>query len=133
MALQMLLCLETNKQSATDYVYIKDTINRFYKLNNKIKITPLYMNGKANYNSNKVIKEIKRMSKGFIMGQTKVVYCIDTDAYENNSNQARELEVISLYCQNNKYEMIWFCHDIEEVYIGTKVPNNQKVKKANNF
>lgn len=32
MALQMILCLETNKRSATDYVYIKDTINRFFCL-----------------------------------------------------------------------------------------------------
>lgn len=49
MALQMIFCLEANKQSASDYVYIRDTINRFYKLNNKIKIATIYMNGKSNY------------------------------------------------------------------------------------
>ena len=133
MALQMIFCLEANKQSASDYVYIRDTIKRFYNLNNKIKITPIYMNGKSNYNSTKVAREIKRMTKDYIMGETVVLYCIDTDTYESNADQAKELDLISSYCRNNGCELIWFCHDIEEVYVGNKVPNNQKVKIANGF
>lgn len=68
------------------------------------------MNGKSNYNSTKVAREIKKMTKDYIIGETVVLYCIDTDAYESNADQAKELDVISSYCRNNGYELIWFCH-----------------------
>lgn len=94
MALQMILCLETNKRSATDYVYIKDTINRFFCLDNKIKISPIYMNGKSNYNSNKVKKEIAKLCKDYVIGETRVIYVIDTDAYEVEFYHSKELQDI---------------------------------------
>lgn len=133
MALQMILCLETNKRSATDYVYIKDTINRFFCLDNKIKISPIYMNGKSNYNSKKVKKEIAKLCKDYVIGETRVIYVIDTDAYEVEFYHSKELQDISQYCSDNKFDLVWFCHDVEEVYIGEKVPDNQKVSKAQDF
>lgn len=133
MALQMILCLETNKAAATDFLYIRETINRFYALDNKIRITPVYMNSKSRYKSNEVVKNIKRNMNAFTIGESKVIYCIDTDSYENDIVQSKELDEVKDYCQKNGYELIWFCHDVEEVYIGSKVSANKKVAVANDF
>lgn len=47
--------------------------------------------------------------------ETKVIYCIDTDSYEVDMNHAKELEELERYCDTNGYDLIWFCHDVEEV------------------
>lgn len=133
MAIQMILCMETNKKAATDYVYIKETINRFYICNNKYRLSPIYMNSKSKYNSKDVIKEIKKLTKDYIIGETKVIYCIDTDSYEVDVNHAREFTEIDDYCTRNGYELIWFCHDVEEVYVGKKISDKQKVVEATDF
>ncbi len=134
MAIQVILCMETNKRAATDYIYINETIKRFYSCNgnNKIKISPVYMNNKTRYNSKDVIKEIQRLSKDYA-GDTKVIYCIDTDSFEVNQDHARELKEINKYCEKNGYDMIWFCHEVEEVYLGRRVSDKQKVKEAADF
>lgn len=54
MAVQMILCVETNKKSDTDSV------------------------------------------------------CIDTDQYEKNADHTNEFSIISQYCQNKNYDLIWF-------------------------
>lgn len=133
MAVQIILCMETNKRAATDYVYIKDTINRFYALSSKFRISPVYMNGKSKYNSKDIKKSIQTLIKDFTIGITKVVYCIDTDLFESESDHAREFKEISEYCVKNGFELIWFCHDVEEVYIGRKVSDKQKITEANDF
>lgn len=86
MAIQVILCMETNKRAATDYIYINETIKQFYSCNsnNKIKISPVYMNNKTRYNSKDVINEIQRLSKDYA-GDTKVIYrkgCLDVTIKE---------------------------------------------------
>ena len=133
MGVQIVLCLETRKQAATDYVYISETIKRFYAINNQTKISPIYMESKARYNSPAVLKEIKQKKRTYVSGETKIIYCIDTDRYEMDMNHSRELSEVSQFCQVNGYDLIWFCHDIEEVYLGKRVTKEQKVKEAGNF
>lgn len=133
MALQMILCMEANRKAATDYIYISDTIKRFYTLSNRIKISPLYMNGKNNYKSKSVLKTIDKLRKDFTSGDTEVIYCIDTDEFETNVDHARELKEISRFCEQNGYGMIWFCRDVEDVYLGKRMPRNEKVRAAAAF
>lgn len=41
--IQLIFCVETNKQSDTDFLYIKSTIDRFYEYKNgHIQIKPVY-------------------------------------------------------------------------------------------
>lgn len=40
---------------------------------------------------------------------------------------------ISKFCDLNNFELIWFCHDIEEVYLGRKIVTSQKVQEAGDF
>ena len=90
------------------------------------------MNNKTRYNSKDVLKEIQRLIKDYA-GDTKVIYCIDTDSFEMNQDHARELKEINEYCNKNGYDMIWFCHEVEEVYLGRRVSDKQKVKEAGDF
>lgn len=34
------------------------------------------------------------------------------------------------YCREKDYHFVWFCKDIERVYIGKKVDDNQKKKES---
>lgn len=134
MAIQMILCLETNKKANTDYIYIKETIDFLYQKNNQIKISPLYMSTKTKYKSGDIIREIAKKKKGFAaIGQTKVIYCIDTDEFEKNVEHANAFQDIRQYCEAEGYELIWFCHDVEEVFQGKKNSDSQKVREAGAF
>ena len=44
-----------------------------------------------------------------------------------------ECSEITDYCNSNGYELIWFCHDIEEVYVGESINSSDKTKTANSF
>ena len=61
MGLQLILCMETNERVKSDYIYINNTIKFFYELDqSNIRISPVYMCGKGNYNSSGVRKKISK-------------------------------------------------------------------------
>lgn len=130
MSIQMILCVETNKSADTDSIYIYDTIYRWYKIDNKIKLSKINMNSKSRYNSKAVVREIAQKKKEYVIGETRVIYFIDTDQYERNPDHAREFNEISCFCNENGFDLVWFCHDIEEVFLGHKVSDSQKVQEA---
>ena len=133
MAIQLIFCVETNKKADTDSIYISELVNYFYELNNQIKINKVYMGTKSKYNSKEVLKEIEKKTKAFVLGETKVIYCIDTDEYEKCIEHQTELNIIKQYCKENGYDMIWFCHDVEEVFLNKKISDSQKVQEAGAF
>ena len=133
MAIQLILCVETNKKADTDSKYIFETIRYYYNVDNSVKLSKIYMGTKTKYNSKEVLKEIKQKKSMFSLGSSMVIYCIDTDQYEKNPNHKKEYDEIQKYCEHENYEMIWFCHDVEEVFIGYKVSDSDKTKKAAEF
>lgn len=133
MAIQMILCVETKKSADTDSIYILDTVNRWYKVDNKVKISKINMNSKSRYNSKDVVREIAKKKKEFVLGDTHVIYFIDTDQYDRNPEHERELKEITRYCEDNGINLVWFCHDVEEVFLGHKVSDSQKVQEATTF
>lgn len=38
-----------------------------------------------------------------------------------------------MFCKENGYELIWFCHDVEDVFWRERVSDSQKVSKAADF
>lgn len=130
MAIQMILCMETNSRADTDYIYIREVMDFLYRKSNQIKISPVYMDGKTKYQSKKVLGEIRNKTKAFIAGETKVIYCIDTDEFEKNTEHANAFKDIQKFCEKNGYDLIWFCHDVEEVFQGQKIQDSLKVKEA---
>lgn len=130
MGIQIILCVEADKKAETDAIYIKDTIYRFYEIDRFVKLSFIYMNGKTNYASNNAQNKINQLSKEYKNGQSVVIYCVDLDRYESNPAQAKENDDIRAYVTKNNYEMVWFCHDVEEVYLGASVDKRQKTDAA---
>lgn len=109
MAQQLIFCLETDKKARTDKVYVMETIRRFYgSLSNRIKISYIYLGGKSKYNSQSVEKEIKEKGNQYQPnGPSYVIYCIDTDQFENNPAQYNQNKQIETYCQRKGYDLIY--------------------------
>ena len=127
----IVFCVETNKQANTDWLYIKETLNRFYS-SYSVKFDRIYMGAKNKYKSKKVLDEISSWKKVY-KEDLVVVYCIDTDKYESDATHKKEFDDISMFCKEKGYELVWFCHDIEEVYLGKSVNNSVKKSESIRF
>lgn len=128
----IILCVESNKKSRTDYIYIDAAIKAFLKQNRKIIYKPIFLDNKYKYNDKKKVKEINDLKKSFC-GNTKVVYCIDVDDYDTKPEDKACLEQIKKYCDDNAFDFVFFSKDVEDVFWGKQVPDNEKVKKAAEF
>ena len=62
-----------------------------------------------------------------------VIYCFDCDDYDIDPEASLFLEDVKQYCLNKHYEFVWFCKDIERAYVGKKIPDNEKKKRAERF
>lgn len=133
MAIQLILCVETDKRADTDSGYIYETIQYVYNVDNKTKLSKICMGGKMKYNSDEVRKEISNKRDMYLLGKSVVIYCIDTDQYEKNQEHNSDLNKIEKYCKDNGYELIWFCHDVEEVFLGKKISDSIKKDEVNRF
>ena len=133
MAIQLILCLEADRKSGTDYVYVSEVIHNFYEIDNTVKITPIYMGGKSKYNHKSIVNEIKEKISQYKHGNTKVIYVTDTDNLESIPEDKVFLDRVTKYCQENGYDHAWFCHDVEEVFWMGKTSINSKVKMAGEF
>ena len=137
MGLQLIICVETTSDNKSDYIYIKNTIEYFYMLDTSIKLTPVFMGGKYRYNSSTVSNKINSCQKQFAASsknnQSHVIICVDCDNYKTNPKDAEFLKEIESYCNKKASQLVWFCKDIEEVYLGEQIPNTQKKKKAERF
>lgn len=128
---RLVLCVETDKIADTDSQYIDKAIRTFYVVNNDISIKYVRMNGKGNYNKKFVTNQIKELLSGDF-DEACVAYCIDADnladreALEQNKN-------IKDYCDSLGYKYIWFCRDIEEVFLHKRIDKSEKKREAIKF
>ena len=132
MGKQLIFCVETNSKAKTDWIYIQELIKAYFKIDNDIKLTPVFMGSKQKYNSNKVKKEISDNIKMY-SGESEVILCIDTDQLNQNPTQVKEFENIKNYAKDKDYHFVWFNSDIESVFLGRTVTNERKVIEAGNF
>ncbi len=133
MGLQLIFVVESDKKSKSDWIYIKDTIDYFYRYDlAHVKLSPVYMHGKGNYKTRE--KEIKKLVSQYASvtkaNESKVIYCFDCDDYDIKKEDADFLREAQQYCEGNGYDFVWFCKDIERVYVGRKVEDSQKTKEA---
>ena len=132
MSRQILLCVETNKKARTDYKYIDATIKRFYINDRKIIYRPVFMDTKTKYNAKDKVREIIGAIKKY-PGETNVIYFIDVDDYDVSAETKRLYDDIEKYCKENEYDFVFFKKDVEDVYFGHQVPDDEKVKRAEEF
>ena len=129
---QIVLCVESNKQSRTDYVYIQCTLEHFYERTLKIKQTPIFMGSKSKYNNAKIQREVSSAIRSF-PGPTQVIYFIDTDKISALPEDKKLLRDIKAYCKRMNYDLVLFNKDVEDVYWGEPIPDNKKVEKSIEF
>lgn len=65
--------------------------------------------------------------------QSKVIFCFDCDDYDSKPEDAEFLTNVKQYCAEKGYDFIWFCKDIERVYLGKKVDDSQKKRESATF
>ncbi len=92
------------------------------------------MNGKNNYDSKSLIKKINRYINIYKNKESIVLYGYDTDDIDTNYDHKKYDQKISEFCTKNGYKLVYFCRDIEEVFLNKRVDNkNDKKKLAENF
>ena len=136
MGLQLIFAVETNSKCKSDWIYIKDTIEHFYKYDRtQVKFSPVYMDGKGRYEKQE--REISSLISQYAAtskeNRSKVIYCFDCDDYDIKQEDLRFLDDAKRYCRERDAEFVWFCKDIERVYLGKKVDNIQKKKESAAF
>ena len=138
MGLQLIFCMETTAKNKSDQMYIWSTIDHFYQVDQaKVKLSPVFMEGKGNYASKRVEKRITDLKKQYaaasVNNKSVIIYCFDCDDYDHNAEDAGFLIKAEEYCDKNQYRFVWFCKDIEDVFLGERIANNQKKKRAESF
>ena len=136
MSLQLIFVVETNKTCKSDWIYIKDTIDYFFEYDRTaIKLTPVYMDGKGKYKNKEkeILKLISQYASTSKKNKSKVIYCFDCDDYDMKQEDADFLSEARRYCREKDYEFVWFCKDVEQVYLGHSVNDSQKKKEAAGF
>ena len=136
MGVQLIFVVESDEKSRSDYIYIKSVLDLKYntRLNNEIKLSPVFMRGKGNYNQRRVKSKIESLCKQYSRnGESKVFFCFDTDQFDINPGDQNLLVEEEAFCRKNSFEFVWFCHDIEEVFLGHSVANSEKTNCANKY
>lgn len=136
MGLQLIFVVETNSKCKSDWIYIKDTIERFYQYNQtQVKFSPIYMDGKGKYDKKEknILKLISQYASTSKTNQSKIIYCFDCDDYDSKSEDLEFLNHARQYCNARGADFVWFCKDIERVYLGKKVDQRQKKMESATF
>lgn len=132
MGLQLIFVVETDKKCKSDWIYIKSVLDYYYTYGAHLKLYPVYMAGRGNYKEKE--SEVKTMISKYKAtsdtNETKVIYCFDCDKYDTNQVDRDFLLNSQEFCKENEYDYIWFCRDIERVFLGRKISDNQKKKEA---
>ena len=55
------------------------------------------------------------------------------DDYDTNYETKKLFEDIKKYCETHAYELVFFCRDVEEVYLGKRVNDKDKVNEVKRF
>lgn len=131
---QVIFVVETNEVAKTDTRYIIKLWDQLYGANNNdIKRQFVYMDGKSKYNRNTIKTRIKSYLKANSDGENYVVYCFDTDKIDTVTRDLNNIKEYKKYCDDNGYKFVWFCYDIEMVFIGRSVPDSEKEYESKKF
>lgn len=79
---------------------------------------------------------MKGAIKGFVnpyRGESIIIYCIDCDDYDSKPEDMTFFNAVKQYCADQGYELVWFCKDIESVYLGSKIPKSRKKAESVSF
>lgn len=132
----VVFCVESNKKSKSDSFYINEYLKSHFQIN-KVRLDFVFMGGKGNFDKSSTTNQINRIIANFNKSRikncsrkSKVVYCIDLDD-ESQEQKALTNRIFS-FCKDQNYDVIWFCKDIESVFLGHTV-SKRKDEEAMNW
>lgn len=136
MGLQLIFVVETNARCKSDWIYIKDTIEHFYQYDRtQIKLSCVYLDGKGKYEKKRkdVSSLISQYASTSRTNRSKAIYCFDCDDYDSSPADLEFLRRAQQYCICHEADFVWFCRDIECVYLGKKVDKSRKKTESAGF
>lgn len=132
MSIQLIIAVEANKESKSDYRYIDPFIKRYFKIGTN-KISYVYMGSKMNYSDKGIKNQITSLINSYSKtGKSHVIYCFDTDDFSVSPEHQVNDEKIKKNLVHNS-DIVWFNRDIEEVFINSRLENSEKKSKSINF
>ena len=141
MELKLLVLIESSDESKADGIYFSEVRRRFYTNfahdhEGEVSIDLIPLNGKQNYNNEKIVKRIDNnisMNTSFKV-DTAVIYCLDTDSLEDSYKEGSFFYNVQKYCSDNNYDLVWFCKNVENVFLNKEVGQvSSKIEEAKTF
>lgn len=129
---RFIFCVETNRQSDTDWNYIKKVMDYLYQDDLTCSYKALYMENKYHYNDSSFQEKINDELK-MSNGNAFIIFCIDLDKYHIDSTDHSFYEEVQKFCEVNNYKLVYFSRNVEEVFLGYTPERNKKVKLAAKF
>ena len=136
MGTQFIFVVEADRKCKSDWIYIKDTMDHFYHYDSSnVKLSPVYMAGRGNYKKKEreIAGLISQYRAGGKANHSNLLYCFDCDDYDTSQKDSEFLKSAEKYCRERDAAFVWFCKDVEQVYIGRSIENSQKKKMAAAF
>ena len=132
MSIQLIIAVEANKESKSDYRYIDPFIKRYFKIGTN-KISYVYMGSKRNYSDKGIKNQITSLINSYRKtGESHVIYCFDTDDFSVSPEHQVNDEKIKKDLVHDS-DIVWFNRDIEEVFINSRLENSEKKSKSIDF
>lgn len=133
MGVQLVFVVEANSRCKSDWIYIKESIETFFEYDRAhVRFSPIYMDGKGNYDSKFVQKKIHDAIFQY-PGNSHIIYCFDCDEYDSKPEDKAFLDKAIEYCKASDFGFVWFYKDIEQVFHNVRVEKNQKENYATRF
>jgi hypothetical protein len=133
--IQLIFCVESTKKAAIDSKYINEVLKHYYNVGEN-RISYVFMCGKFNYIKPKTLNEIQQYMKDYQVtgtGKSHVIYVFDKDLNAQDYIDTQFEKAVKKYCQDNKFQLIWFVKTIEDVMWGSTINKKEKSKKALQF
>lgn len=118
--IELILIMETRSSNKSDYMYIKSTLDYYYEPRT-YGIKKIFATTKS-----LLIKQDKKIEKLCNTTERKPVIIVIADYDQDEPLN----DIITKYCLNKSYDLIWMNSDVEEVYLGEKIKRKDKEKKA---
>ena len=133
--MQLILVMESNEEAHTDWIYLHAfLLENYAKELADCRVSPVYLSGIQNYKSRPIQKKIQDLEKRHrASGKSVVLYCLDKDEPGPNGPREKSHKAIANYCAEKAYYLAWFCLDIEDVFLGEQVPDEEKSARARQF
>ena len=121
--IKLIFVLETRSSNKSDWMYIKSTIDYFYKPRT-FSLDKIFATTKTKLIQQDRIIENKTRD---ITRETKVILVADYDRDEVLNVK------IEKYCIEHNYDLVWMNLDVEDVFLGKQIASNNKRTEAISF